>query len=107
MLFNAWDPRHYNVILHERVYENHIVAKHGEIAVEDIQYTVENPDIITADVSDEMTELCYAKGVVQDEGPDVYLKVCARFEGEGMKVVTAYLVDRPKPTERIIWPLKP
>jgi len=56
MLFNAWDPRGYNVVLYERVYENHIVARHGEVPIADIQYVVENPDVITADITDKMVE---------------------------------------------------
>jgi len=104
MLFNAWDPRQCNIVLEERVYERHIVAKHGdEVSVADIRDTVENPDIITADIEDELVEIYYAKGVVQSADPSEYLKVCARWKGEGMTVVTAYLVDRPKLTERVIW----
>ena len=108
MLFNAWDPLHRNVVLYERTYEHHIVFRHGEdVSVEEIRFVVENPEFITADSSDNLVEIYYAKGVVRNADPSEYLKVCARYDGEGLKVVTAYLVDRPKPTERVLWPHKP
>jgi hypothetical protein len=108
MLFNIWDPRYINVVLHERVYENHIVARHGdEVSIADIQYVIENPNIITADVSDVLVENYYGKGVIPSADPSEWLKVCTRYEGEGLRVVTAYLVDRPKSIERVLWTHRP
>ena len=86
MLFNAWDPRHCNVVLYERTYEHHIVFKHGDdVSPDDILHAVENPDFITADESDELTEIYYARGIVARAGPTEFLKVCARYEGEGLR----------------------
>lgn len=104
MLFNCWDPRGNNVVLDRRVFDNHILARHGdEVTAEDIQYAIENPDLITADLTDPMVEIYYAQGAVESADPTEYLKVCVRYKGDGLNVVTAYLVDRPKLLERVIW----
>ena len=75
MLFNTWDPRHLNVVLYERTYEHHIVARHGdEISVADIQQTIKNPDIIAVDEVATLVEIYYARGVVASADPAEYLK---------------------------------
>ena len=105
MLFNAYDPRGYNVVLDERTYERHIVNRHGDdVTPDEIRQAVESPDLIVADETNSLTEIYYARGIVQLADESEYLKVVARFESDHMKVVTAYMVDVPKRTERVIWP---
>ena len=49
-LFRTHDPRLFEIILHRTRYYNHIRIQHG-IDVESIQTAVENPDLITADLT--------------------------------------------------------
>lgn len=102
VLVNAWDPRHNNVVLYEYRYFGHIVARHPNVEIEHIRLVVENPDIITRDVNDDLVENYYRQSVAPD-APRYFLKVCVRFESDRGKVITAYEVDRPKPDEVIAW----
>ena len=60
------------------------------------------PEVITADEQYELRENYYLQGVMEDY-PAFFLKVVVEFGGVDGKVITAFDVDRPKPTERIIW----
>jgi hypothetical protein len=102
VLVNAWDPRHCNVVLSEKRYLAHIVDRHPGIEVDHIRFAVEEPEVITRDANDDLVENYYKRGALSDL-PDLFLKVCVRFESDRGKVVTAFLVDRPKPHEVIIW----
>lgn len=101
LLFRTYDPRLIEVILHYSRYHNHIWLQHGVTAGE-IQSTIETPDFITTDVSDEYIENYYAQGILADL-PDAYLKVCVLFEQEQGCVLTAFAVDSPKRDEATIW----
>jgi hypothetical protein len=100
-LFRTHDPRLYEIILHRTRYHNHIWVQHG-IDVESIQTVVENPDLITADPDDEYKENYYAQGIVPDSA-DLFLKVCVLFKQDVGRVLTAFDVVAPKPTEDILW----
>lgn len=102
VLINAWDPRRVNVVLYDNRYYGHIVERHPAVTIEHIRMALEDPDIITGDDSDPLVENFYARGVMPD-APEYWLKVCVRFNSDVGKVVTAYEVDRPKPTEHIRW----
>lgn len=102
VLINAWDPRRINIVLYENRYQDHIVSRHPGVDIDSIRYVVEQPDIITSDESNELVENYYKQGAMPD-APRYFLKVCVRFDSDVGKVVTAFEVDRPKPTERIIW----
>ncbi len=101
LLFRTHDPRLYEVILHRSRYQNHIWLQHG-ITVEEIQSTIEAPDIITADQRDEYKENYYAHGVVADF-PEMYLKVCVLFKQEIGRVLMAFIVSLPKSEEETVW----
>lgn len=96
------DPRHNNVVLYENRYWGHIVGRHPGIEVEHIRLVLEDPDVITDDESDGLVENYYRQHVVQD-ALEYFLKVCVRLESDKGQVITAFLVDRPKPIERIAW----
>lgn len=102
VLINAWDPRHNNVVLHEKRYWDHIVDRHPGIEIEHIRIVIEDPDVITDDENDHLVENYYRQRVMHD-APEYFLKVCVRLESDKGRVITAFLVDRPKPTERISW----
>jgi hypothetical protein len=102
VLINAWDPRHNNVVLYRNRYSEHIIVRHPEVEIGHIRLVVEDPDVITGDVNDALVENYYRQGTIADE-PDYFLKVSVRFESDRGKIVTAYTVDRPKPSEVIVW----
>lgn len=102
VLVNAWDPRRNNVVLYENRYEDHIRSRHPAVEVEHIRSVLENPGLITTDDFDPLVENYYAQGVLSD-APIYWLKICVRFDSDRGKVITAYEVDRPKPSEQIVW----
>ena len=102
VLINAWDPRRNNVVMYENRYQSHIASRHPGIEVGHIRVVIEDPDVITDDENDSLAENYYKQGVMAD-APNYFLKVCVRVDSDRGKVITAYEVDRPKPTERIAW----
>lgn len=83
-------------------YVDHIEHRgRDHIRPDHIQYVIENPEIITADSQHDMRE-CYYASNVMDDYPQFYLKVVVDFSGSDGRVVTAFEVDRPKPTERVV-----
>ncbi len=102
VLINTWDPRHNNVVLYENRYFQHITARHPGIDVEHICLVVEEPDVISRDRRDRLVENYYKQGAIPDM-PALFLKVSVRFESDAGKVVTAFVVDRPRLDEEIVW----
>ena len=103
VLFQSLDPRMIDVLLHRSRYFNHIWPNHPMVGVDDIQMVIDDPDIITQDVTSLAIENYYRQDVF-DEYPDLYLKACVLFKPpEQGRVVTAFAVDWPKPEEEIIW----
>ena len=103
LLLNCVDPRGFRVVLYENRYSSHIARRRDYISAESIGWALEEPELITAGEHYEMRENYYAKDVMEDY-PELFLKVVVEFGGAGGKVITAFDVDRPKPTERIVWP---
>ena len=100
-LFRTHDPRLFTIILHSSRYHSHIWVQHG-IAFEAIQATIEDPDLITADVQDSYKENYYAEGVIPGH-PDILLKVCVLFKQDVGRVLTAFAVEMPRVDEDILW----
>lgn len=101
-LLNSTDPRGESIVLSQARYESHIRHRHETATVAAIQQTVESPDMITRDVDFPTRDNYYVQGA---DGlfPKGYLKVCVQFDSEVGRVITAITVDRPKPTEEVLW----
>lgn len=94
--------------MHDGTYYGHIVRGHGDdVTFDEIRQAVENPTIIVADEKNDMREIYYARGVVEWAGSSMFLKVVAECVSDHSVVITAYVTDRPKPKERVIWPIEP
>jgi hypothetical protein len=102
LVLNCVDPRGYRIVMYSDRYQNHIVRRRDYITIGSIEDTLHGPEVITADEQYELRENYYLQGVMEDY-PALFLKVVVEFGGVDGKVITAFDVDRPKPTERIIW----
>ena len=102
LLFCVYDPQLRNIILQRSRFLTHIQGRHLFVTVEAIQITIEEPDFISNDVNSDSVENYYAQGMIAHD-PDAFLKVCVLFKQEQGRVLTAFGVDRPKPTEEILW----
>ena len=101
--FRTHDPRLLEIILHRSRYIDHIWPNHPMVEIDDIQSTVDDPELIMQDERNQNVENYYKQEVIA-EYPDLYLKVCVLFKSadEG-RVITAFPVPWPKPEEEIIW----
>ena len=103
LLFHTFDPRYIEVILHQSRYINHILPNHTLIDVDAIRDVIEDPDFITQDVRSQDVENYYRQEVMV-EYPEYYVKVCVLFKPAHQgRVITAFVVDWPKPEEELIW----
>jgi hypothetical protein len=102
LVLNCSDPRGWRIVMYDNRYWHHIASRRSHISINAIQAVIEDPEIITADEQNDLRENYYATGVMEDY-PEFFLKVVVEFGGMDGKVITAFDVDRPKPTERIVW----
>lgn len=103
-LFETTDPRGRKVILTEEVWQGHILWQRAfmEGWEDEVKRAIEHPSLgIFADAHIPNREVYYLR---RRSGVDL-LKVVVDFSGDVGIVVTAHPRNKPKPGERMLWPI--
>ena len=103
IIFQVTDPTGRVVVLTEQCWREHILAFHPamEEFKDAIQTTIVSPlyGTIYGDVDYPDRRIYYSR-----RGKYQYLKVVVEFDQEGGMVITAFITDRLKSGEKLIWP---
>jgi hypothetical protein len=102
-LFSKMDCRYVTVELYDFQYKYHIQDRHPNIEVKHLLQVITKPDLIVRDMNYDTRENYYLRGIIPNQ-PTHFLKVCVDFTNPTGKIITAFVTDKPKKGERVIWP---